>query len=56
LIIEKIKEWHGHHTEEYCQKDLDIPSCEIYQAIQKGVSDEELIAVAREIDPELFEE
>ena len=55
--IEKIKDWHEHHTDEYMQELDDDPesTCDIYHSLQAGDDIDELIAVTDDVDAELFE-
>ena len=59
-IIKDIYHWHGDHTAEYMEKELNIDyGCDIYKAIQLHkygeVTDKELLEVTKEEDAELLE-
>ncbi len=54
-LMQLVRDWHAHHTPEYCREELHIERCEIYEAIQRGASDEELIKVVLDVDPEIFQ-
>lgn len=43
-----IKSWHEDHDE-----SSNHPDCEVYKALQRGVPDEELIAIAEKVDPDI---
>lgn len=44
-LIQRIYDWH---------EDCDYEDCEIREAIKKGLSEDELIAITKEVDPDLF--
>jgi hypothetical protein len=52
---DKVREWHGHHTPEYCKDELQIEPCRLYEAIKQGVSDAELVTLALDVDPDCVE-
>jgi len=52
----KVREWHGHHTAEYMKNDLCCDDeCQLYNAIQSGMPDGELVMLALEVDPDCVE-
>ncbi len=56
--IERIKFHHGNHSPEYLEHDLGMDKgteCEIYNAIQKGASDDELVQITKSVDPDILE-
>lgn len=48
--INYIKLWHGNHD-----KASQYPDCKVYAALASGVTEEEIIAIAEEEDPEIRE-
>ena len=54
-FLQFIKDSHSNHTSEYCEKELNIGSCAIYDSIQSNDSDYELIAVAMDTDDSIIE-
>ncbi len=46
--VDYIIAWHGDHDE-----NSQYPDCPVYKAIQDGVPDEQLIAIAEEVDGDL---
>ena len=51
----KVREWHAHHTPEYCKEELNIAPCKLYEAIKQGVNDAELVILALDVDPDCVE-
>jgi hypothetical protein len=47
VALQEIHDWHA---------DCEHEGCEIREAIEKGISDEELIKIAKDVDPDLFDE